>query len=69
MCLFLVNINCIGCLDLLVGKFVFIYFSLESLDLFFRDFYHLSSAVSELPVLIAELPIRTGTSGRIDKFR
>ena len=63
VCLFLVDINCIGCLDLLVGKFVFKYFSLELLDLIFREFYHLSPAVSELPVLIPELPIHTGTSG------
>ena len=75
MCLLLVDINCIGCLDLLVGKFVFIYFSLELLDLIFREVYHLFSAVSALPITIPELPIRTGTSGtwtgtsgRTDKF-
>ena len=63
VCLFLGDINYIGCLDLLVGKFVFIYFSLEMLDLIFRDFYQLSSAVSELPVDRPALPIHTGTSG------
>ena len=41
VCLLLGDINCIGCLDLLVGKFVFIYFSLELLDLIFREFYQL----------------------------
>ena len=76
MCLSLGDINCLGCLDLLVGKFVFIYFSLELLDLIFRDFYQLSSAVSELPVDRPALLIHTrtsvidaGTSGRSDNFR
>ena len=75
VCLLLVNINCIRCLDLLVGKFVFIYFLLELLDLLFHEVYHLFSAVSALLVAIPELPIRTGTfgtwtgtSGRTDKL-
>ena len=75
VCLLLGDINCIGCLDLLVCKFVFIYFSLELLDLIFREVYLLISAVSALPVAILELPIRTRTfgtwtrtAGRSDKF-
>ena len=63
VCLFLVDINCIGCLDLLVGKFVFIHFSLELLDLIFHEVYLLISAVSALPVAIPKLSIRTGASG------
>ena len=75
VCLSLGDINCIGCLDLLVGKFVFIYFSLELLDLIFREVYLLISAISALPVEIPKVPIRTRTSGtwtvtsgRSDKF-
>ena len=75
VCLLLGDINCIGWLDLLLGKFVFIYFPLKLLDLIFREVYPLNSVVSALPVAITELLIRTGTSGtrtgtsgRPDKF-